>query len=58
LRHGHIYRDGSAWTLRHRTWLSAQCRAPAHARSRGCAGRADRRDRPAARAGRCHRALG
>lgn len=25
LRHGHIYRDGSAWTLRHRTWLSAQC---------------------------------
>jgi transposase len=24
LRYGHIYRDGSAWTLRHRSWLSAQ----------------------------------
>ena len=24
MRHGHIYREGSAWTLRHRAWLSAQ----------------------------------
>ena len=24
LRHGHIYRDGKGWTVRHRTWISAQ----------------------------------
>ena len=24
LRHGHIYRDGKAWTIRHRGWVSAQ----------------------------------
>jgi transposase len=24
LRHGHIYRDGKAWTLRHRDWVAAQ----------------------------------
>jgi transposase len=66
LRHGHIYRDGGAWTLRHRTWLSAQClddplgpgSSPAHACSHGCAGHTDRRDRSTARADRRHRAVG
>ncbi len=24
LRHGHIYRDGKSWTLRHRAWVAAQ----------------------------------
>jgi transposase len=24
LRHGHIYRDGKSWTVRHRTWIAAQ----------------------------------
>jgi len=24
LRHGHIYRDGKAWTIRHRDWVGAQ----------------------------------
>ena len=24
LRHGHIYRDGKAWTIRHRSWLASQ----------------------------------
>jgi transposase len=24
LRHGHIYRDGKSWTIRHRTWIAAQ----------------------------------
>jgi transposase len=24
LRHGHIYRDGKSWTLRHRAWIAAQ----------------------------------
>ncbi len=24
LRHGHIYREGGAWTLRHRAWIGAQ----------------------------------
>jgi transposase len=24
LRHGHIYRDGKSWTVRHRTWIGAQ----------------------------------
>ena len=24
LRHGHIYRDGKAWTIRHRSWVAAQ----------------------------------
>jgi len=24
LRHGHIYRDGSAWTIRHREWVASQ----------------------------------
>jgi len=25
LRHGHIWRDGSTWTLKYRAWLAAQC---------------------------------
>jgi hypothetical protein len=24
LRHGHIYRQGKAWTLRHRAWVESQ----------------------------------
>ena len=24
LRHGHIYRDGKSWTVRHRAWIAAQ----------------------------------
>jgi transposase len=24
LRHGHIYRDGKSWTLRHQAWIAAQ----------------------------------
>jgi transposase len=24
LRHGHIYRDGKGWTVRHQTWIAAQ----------------------------------
>jgi len=24
LRHGHIYRDGKAWTIRHRAWVASQ----------------------------------
>jgi transposase len=24
LRHGHVYRDGKAWTMRHRDWVAAQ----------------------------------
>lgn len=24
LRHGHIYRDGNAWTIRHREWVASQ----------------------------------
>src|SRR5436305_1012891 len=24
LRHGHIYRDGKSWTVRHQTWIAAQ----------------------------------
>jgi transposase len=24
LRHGHIYRDGKSWTIRHRAWIAAQ----------------------------------
>jgi transposase len=24
LRHGHIYRDGKSWTLRHQAWVAAQ----------------------------------
>jgi transposase len=24
LRHGHIYREGKAWTLRHRAWIASQ----------------------------------
>ena len=66
LRHGHIYRDGKGWTVRHRDvdrrpapGGSARARgARAHALPSGDARRADRRGRRAARAGRQPRAVG
>src|SRR5437588_3272825 len=58
LRHGHIYRDGKSWTVRHQAWIGAQRLARRSPRSTGSSSGSPPARRGRSRSGGCVRFVG